>query len=72
MKTVYENLCSVIRELDVICRTLDSLRKRMEIATPRVFVDDYYKILVAFEQLKGVIEDLRGVIKETKSVTSAT
>lgn len=71
MKTVYVNLCSVIRGLDGICRTLDSLRIRMEIATPRVFVDDYYKILVAFEQIKGVIEGSRGII-ETRSVTPET
>lgn len=68
MKTVYENLSTIISDLDQICSTLESLRKRMEIAIPRVFVDDYYKILVACEQLKGVIEGLKGVIRETKSV----
>ena len=68
MKTVYENLSPIISDLDQICSTLESLRKRMEIAIPRVFVDDYFKILVACEQLKGVIEGLKGVIRETKSV----
>ena len=72
MKTFYENLCSIIIDLEVICETLDSLRKRMEVTMPRVGVDDYYKILLAFKGIREIIEILGGMIKKTESVRSTT
>jgi 16S rRNA G527 N7-methylase RsmG len=72
MKTINENLCSIISGLDIVCRALDTLKKNMEIATPLVVVDDYFRILFAFQQIKGVIEVLKGVVKEAKSSPSTT
>ncbi len=72
MEKTYENLCSVIIDLGIICGTLDSVGKRLEITTPRVSVDDYYKILLASQQIRGIIENLKGVVRETESVTSTT
>ncbi len=44
----------------------------MEIAVPRVLVEDYYKILVAFEQIREANEILKVLKRKTKSVTSPT
>jgi len=72
MKTIYEKLCMVISNLDVNCETLNALRKGMQTAMPRVPVDNYYKILLAFERVREAIEILRGMIKETKNATPTT
>ena len=72
MKTVYESLQCIIRDLDDVCNALESLRIRMEFATPRVIVDEYYKILIAFDQTKKAIETLRSVAGEAKFVNPAT
>jgi len=72
MKTIYENLCSIIMDLEVICETMDSLRKGMEFATPRLPFDDYLRILLASERIKEAIEILGRMIKKTESVTSTT
>ncbi len=61
MKTVHEDLCRVINGLEVICGTLDSLRKRIEVIP--VSVDNYYKILLALKETKDIIE-LLGRVKE--------
>jgi hypothetical protein len=46
MKTIHEDLGRVITDLEVICGTLDSLGRKMEVAPLPVRVDDYYKIRV--------------------------
>jgi len=58
MKTIHEDLLKVIIDLEVICETLDSLRKGMEFATPRLPFDDYLIILLAAERIKETIEIL--------------
>ncbi len=72
MKTVCESLQCIIRDLDDVCNALESLRIRMEFGTPRVVVDEYYKILIAFDQTKKAIEALRSVAGEAKFVNPAT
>ncbi len=72
MKTIYENLCSIIMDLEVIRENLDSLRKGMEFATPRVPFDNCLITLLASERIKEAIEILERIIKKTKSVTSTT
>ena len=71
MNTIYENLCSTIMDLEVICETLDSLRKGMDFATPRL-PSDYLRILLASERIKEAIEILGRMIKKKESVTSTT
>jgi len=72
MKTILADLCLVIKDLELICRTLDSLRKGMEVTIPRVRVDDYYKILLASERIRETIAILGKLIEKTGSVTSTT
>ena len=72
MKTIHENLCSIIRDLEVICENLDSLRKGMEFAMPRLPFDNYLIILLSSERIKEAMEILGRMIKKTGSVTSTT
>ncbi len=72
MKTIHEDLCNAINDLEGICGTLDSLRKGMEVTWLPVHVDDYYKILLAFKGIREVIEILGEMIKKTESVRSTT
>jgi hypothetical protein len=72
MKTVHEELCRVISELEVICGTLDSLGKGRESTSPRIGVDAYYKLLFAFKGIRETIEILGELIKEPESVHSTT
>jgi len=72
MKTILADLCWIINDLELICRTLDSLRKRMETTLPRLPVDDYYKFLLASERIRETIAILRKIITKTESVISTT
>lgn len=72
MKTIYENLASVIMDLEVIHDNLDSLRKGMEFATPRFSFDSCLIILLASQRVKEAIEILERMMKGTESVTSIT
>jgi hypothetical protein len=58
MKTIHEDLVRVITDLEVICETLDFLRKRMEVTVLPVRLDHYYKILLAFNKIREVTEIL--------------
>jgi hypothetical protein len=72
MKTDHEKLCRVIKDLDLICADLDSLRKGSETTTPRLPVDEYYKFLLASQRIRETISILGGMIKETEGVISPT
>jgi hypothetical protein len=72
MKTDHEKLCRLIKDLDLICVALDSLRKGTETPTPRLSVDVYYKFLLASERIRETINILGGIIKETEGVISTT
>lgn len=72
MKMIHEDLCRVITDLEVICGTLDSLRKRIEVTMLPVRLDHYYKILLAFKGAREIIEILGGMIEKTESVRSTT
>jgi hypothetical protein len=72
MKTIHADLCRIINDLELICRTLDSLRKRMETTLPRLPVDDYYKFLLVSERIRETIAILRKIIEKTESVISPT
>ncbi len=72
MKTIYENLCSIIMDLEVIRENLDSLRKGVEFATPRLPFDNCLIILLASQRVKEAIEILERMIKRAESVTSTT
>lgn len=72
MKTTYENLCSIIMDLEVICENLDSLGKKMEFATPRMPFDNCLMIFLSSQRIREAIEILERVIKKTKNVTSTT
>jgi hypothetical protein len=72
MKTIYENLCSIIMDLEVIRENLDSLRKGVEFAAPRLPFDNCLIILLASQRVKEAIEILERMIKKTESVTSTT
>ncbi len=66
MTKVHEKLCSLINELKAICKTLASIRKRLEVVTPLVPVDVYYKFLLASAGIRIGIEISGGMIKKTK------
>jgi hypothetical protein len=68
MKTIHEDLVWVITDLEVICETLDSLRKRMEVAALPVHVDHYYKVLVTLKATREIIEILGRMVERTESV----
>jgi hypothetical protein len=72
MKTIHEDLCGVITDLEGISGTLDSLRKKIEVTTLPVLVDDYFKILLAFKGTVDIIEILGEMRKKTESVPSTT
>jgi hypothetical protein len=72
MKTIYENLCSIIMDLEVIRENLGSLGKGMEFATLRLPFDNCLIILLASKRIKEAIETLGRIAKKTKSVTTTT
>ena len=72
MKTIHEDLSKVINHLEVICERMNSLRIEMEIARPRVRVDDYFKCILASARIREAIEILGNMINETESVSSTT
>ena len=72
MKTIREELCGIISDLDVICKSLSSIRREVEIAPSPLPVDDHFKFLLACERIRETIEILGGITKETESVTSTT
>jgi len=72
MKTIYENLCSIIMDLEVIRENLESLGKGMEFATPRLPFDNCLIIFLASQRIREAIEILERMVKKTESVTSTT
>ncbi len=72
MKTIYENLCSIIMDLEVIRENLESLGKGMEFSIPRLPFDNCLIILLASQRVIEAIEILERMTKRTKSVTSTT
>ncbi len=64
MKTIHEELCGVITDLEVVCGTLDTLRRRIEVNPLRVHVDDYYKNSPRHQRSHGDNRNLRGDDKE--------
>ena len=58
MKKIHKKICVLINDLHVIYETLNSLTIEAEIATPRIRVDDYFKILSATSQIKETLNNL--------------
>ncbi len=71
MKPIYEKLCRIIIDLDIISEMLDFLSKELEIAEP-LPLDDYLEILLASERIREAIEFLGRILKETESVNATT
>ena len=69
---VREKIPSIVSHLEAIGEELSSLIKEMEVAALPVFVEDYFKFLLASERIRETIEVLERIPKETESVTSTT
>ena len=70
MKSIQENLCGAISNLNVIYKTLNSIRNEMEITTPRLPVEEYFKFLLASERIREGIEIFEEMIEKQKSVAA--
>jgi len=66
MKKIRDKLCSLINKLNTIWGTPDFLKKGLEVVTPLVPADVYYKFLLASAGIRKVVVIIGGVTKKTK------
>jgi hypothetical protein len=67
MEAIYaDKLLEISTKLDPILNSLTCIKEMMERRKPSVLVDDYFDVLVAFEQINEVKERLGKIAEKQK------